>query len=84
RAAIYANARLILEAAQLAFLRGDEAVYAERMGAAAAWVGAHFAAESAAARAWLAGLDELARVSPAPRLPDISGSLQALRAATGR
>ncbi|MDD9821958.1 MAG: uroporphyrinogen-III C-methyltransferase, partial [Gammaproteobacteria bacterium] len=31
RAAIYANARLILEAAQLAFLRGDEAVYAERM-----------------------------------------------------
>jgi len=84
RAAIYANARLILEAAQLAFLRGDEAVYAERMGAAAAWVGAHFAAESTAARAWLAGLDELARVSPSPQLPDISGSLQALRAATGR
>lgn len=84
RAAIYANARLILEAAQLAFLRGDEAVYAERMGAAAAWVGAHFAAESTAARAWLAELDELARVSPSPRLPDISGSLQALRAATGR
>lgn len=84
RAAIYANARLILEAAQLAFLRGDEAVYAERMGAAAAWVTAHFAAESTAARAWLAGLDELARVSPSPQLPDISGSLQALRAATGR
>lgn len=84
RAAIYANARLILEAAQLAFLRGDEAVYAERMGAAAAWVGAHFAAESTAARAWLAELDELARVSPSPRLPDISGSLQALRATVGR
>ena len=84
RAAIYANARLILEAAQLAFLRGDEAVYAERMTAAAAWVTAHFAAESTAARAWLVRLQELARVSPSPQLPDISGSLQALRAVSGR
>lgn len=80
RALIRANAALILQAAQAAFLRGDGAVYAERMAAAADWVGAYFT-DSAATRDWLAQLQALAAVSPAPAWPDISGSLRALRAA---
>lgn len=82
RALVRANAALMLQAAQVAFLQGDGAVYAERMAAAADWVGAYFPA-SAATRDWLARLHELAAVSPAPALPDISGSLRALRAAAG-
>lgn len=82
RALVRANAALMLQAAQVAFLQGDGAVYAERMAAAADWVGAYFPA-SAATRDWLARLQELAAVSPAPALPDISGSLRALRAAAG-
>lgn len=80
RALIRANAALILQAAQAAFLRGDGAVYAERMAAAADWVSAYFT-DSAATRDWLAQLQALAAVSPAPAWPDISGSLRALRAA---
>jgi len=83
RALIRANARLILEAAQVAFLRGEDALYAERMRAAGAWVAAHFAASNAA-RDWRRQLDELAQVSPTVAWPDIGRSLQALRAATGR
>lgn len=83
RAMIHAKTRLILESSQLAFMRGEGGVYAERMAAAAAWVTENFDAESAAVRAWLSQLSRLAAVTPEVELPDISRSLRALREAGG-
>lgn len=84
RALIRANAALLVESAGLAFLRAERAVYAARMAAAAAWVGAHFDAGAAATRDWRARLAALAAVPAAAELPDISRSLRAVRAAAGR
>lgn len=84
RALIRANAALLVESAGLAFLRAERAVYAARMAAAAAWVGAHFDAGAAATRNWRARLAALAAVPAAAELPDISRSLRAVRAAAGR
>jgi len=83
RAMIQARTRLILESSQLAFMRGEGGVYAERTAAAAAWVADNFDAESAAVRAWLSQLSQLAAVAPEAQLPDISRSLRALREAGG-
>lgn len=83
RAMIRARTQLILESSQLAFMRGEGGVYAERMAAAAAWVTENFDAESAAVRAWLSQLSHLAAVTPEVELPDISRSLRALREAGG-
>lgn len=88
RLMIFEKAKLILESAQLAFLRQRDDVYAARMEEARDWVVANFDGESAEVDAWLAQLDEVAAVAPAASLPDISASLRALRkamrAAAGR
>jgi len=84
RALIRANAALLVEAAGLAFLRADAAVYAERMQAAGAWVTAHFDANADATRDWQARRTALAAAPVAAQWPDISRSLRALRAAAGR
>jgi len=84
RALIRANAALLVEAAGLAFLRADAAVYAERMQAAGAWVTAHFDANADATRDWQARRAALAAAPVAAQWPDISRSLRALRAAAGR
>lgn len=83
RAMIRARTRLMLESSQLAFMRGEGGVYAERTAAAAAWVTENFDAESPAVRAWLSQLSRLAAVTPEVELPDISRSLRALREAGG-
>ncbi len=81
RLMIFEKAKLILESAQLAFLRQRDDVYSARMGEARDWVVANFDGESAEVDAWLAQLDEVAAVAPAASLPDISASLRALRKA---
>lgn len=83
RALMRANAALLVEAAGLAFLRGEADIYAERMASAGAWVGAHFAAGDAT-RDWQARRAALAAARPVVELPDISRSLRALRRAAGR
>jgi uroporphyrin-3 C-methyltransferase len=76
------NLRLALEQAKLALLAAEPAVYAGALGDAEALVRAHFGAAPAPNRAFLEELSRLAAEPVAPALPDISGSLRALRAAT--
>ena len=79
RLMIFEKTGLILESCQLAFLRGQKAVYDARMAAARHWVTANFDTESAEVSAWLAQWATLAAVSPEPELPDSFASLEALR-----
>lgn len=83
RRMIFEKTGLILESCQLAFLRAHRDVYAARMEAAKNWVTANFDTESAEVGAWLARWAALAAVSPEAELPDISGSLRALREVMG-
>ncbi|MBK7168065.1 MAG: uroporphyrinogen-III C-methyltransferase [Gammaproteobacteria bacterium] len=73
------NQRLALEQAKLALLATEPAVYRGALQEAAALTRAYFSAEVAANQAFLGELTRLAEVDIAPVLPDISGSLRALR-----
>ena len=70
---------LIIDSAQLAFVREQEEVYELRMTAAKNWVTANFNTDSAQVGAWLERWATVAAVSPRAELPDISNSLRALR-----
>lgn len=76
------NLRLALEQAKLALLAAEPAVYAGALGDAEALVRTHFGTGPAPNRAFLEELSRLAAEPVAPALPDISGSLRMLRAAT--
>lgn len=74
------NLRLMLERAQLAALRRDELLYDESLASALAWVDEYLdpaRAETVRLRDELLALGEIALDQP---LPDVSGSLNALRA----
>lgn len=73
------NLRLALEQAKLALLAAEPAVYRGALQEAAALTRAYFSAEAAANQAFLGELARLEEVDIAPVLPDISGSLRALR-----
>jgi len=75
------NLRLELEVARLAALRGDRANYAQSLRNAREWLASYFDVTDAATRGALETLDTLTRVELEPELPDISGSLEALRRA---
>ena len=70
---------LIIDSAQLAFVREQKEVYELRMSAAKNWVTANFNTDSAQVGAWLERWATVAAVSPRAELPDISNSLRALR-----
>lgn len=76
---IVARARLMLEGAQVALLRGQPEIYTGRLGEAAVWVSENFETEAAATQNWLSQLEEVKAISPTVEFPDISGSLQSLR-----
>jgi uroporphyrin-3 C-methyltransferase len=78
------NLRLELEVARLAALRGDRTNYAQSLGNAREWLATYFDVTDAATRSALETLDTLARVELETELPDISGSLDALRSAGGQ
>lgn len=73
------NLRLQLVSAQLALLRDDPTQYRGALDTATAWLGAHFAADSANTVALLAQLEEFAAIDIRPDLPGISASLGLLR-----
>ena len=75
----YEYTRIILESAQIAFVRQDPALYQHRMQSARNWVEERFDMNSEETTNWLAQLDKVASVSPQSELPDISASLSAIR-----
>ena len=74
------NLRLQLESARLAALDRDAASYNAALRQAESWLQTYFDSERAGARASLRTLRELQGQTLKPALPDISGSLRALRA----
>ena len=71
--------RLALERAQLALLRRDQVIFATNVTDVQAWLGAYVDANHGVTEQLLAALAELSRLNVAAPLPDISGSLRALR-----
>lgn len=77
------NLRLMLERAQLAALRGEQAIYEQSIRTARGWVEEYLDVGTAEAARVRDGLRAVEGVRLAPPLPDISGSLNALNALTG-
>ena len=75
---LYQNLRLQLEAARLALLRRDQALYNSSLERATSWVAEFFDQEQATTRAMQDGIGSLKGVQVQPALPDISGSLRML------
>ncbi|WP_126457093.1 uroporphyrinogen-III C-methyltransferase [Sulfuriflexus mobilis] len=69
------NLRLKLEAARLALLQKDTAVYQASLAEVSEWVAAYFNAESTPVKALLEQISKLATLELQPALPDISASL---------
>ncbi len=74
------NLRLNYQQAQLALLRTSEPLYHQSLKAARGWLRDYYDVENDAVAAALARLDELDRVRLTTDVPDISGSLNTLRA----
>ncbi|MDE0692479.1 MAG: uroporphyrinogen-III C-methyltransferase [Gammaproteobacteria bacterium] len=71
--------RLALERAQLALLRRDAVIFAANIADVEAWLGTYVDANHAVTKQLQAALAESSRLNVAAPLPDISGSLRALR-----
>lgn len=76
---VYKNLQLQLQAARLALLKRDPALYASSLKQAAEWTGEFFDPEAAATQAMQKALTDLQSVELRPELPDISRSLAALQ-----
>lgn len=76
---IVAKGRLMLASAQIALLRFQPALLAERIAATASWVSANYDVSNAQTAGWLTQLNGLKQALPVAALPDISASLAALR-----
>jgi uroporphyrin-3 C-methyltransferase len=75
------NLRLMLERAQLAALRREQAIYVESIATASGWIERYLDVDTPEVRRVLDGLRALEGVNLAAPLPDVSGSLNALNAA---
>ncbi|MBU0500694.1 MAG: uroporphyrinogen-III C-methyltransferase [Gammaproteobacteria bacterium] len=73
------NMRLQLEAARLALLRADQALFDASLKSAMAWLDAFYDREDTAVSVLRDGLSELAPIQVRPKLPDISASLALMR-----
>jgi uroporphyrin-3 C-methyltransferase len=73
------NLRLKLETANLALLRQDNEIYHASLADAAAWTEQYFDTSANRTQQFLADVQELDTHNIAPDLPDISGSLDAVR-----
>lgn len=81
---LYLNLRIQLDAARLALLRGSQGLYTESLQSAREWLEGHFNRDHNATRAMLNEIDRLQGVQIVPELPDLSGSLRALRSSRAR
>ena len=73
------NLRLMLERAQLAALRREQVVYEQSLQTAADWIATYLDTEETSVIRSLEELESLSRVQLDVPLPDVSGSLSALR-----
>ena len=73
------NLRLQLSAARLALLRDDAVQYQATLNTAQDWLNSHFADDDDKVNTLVAQLEQLKAVDTVPELPDLSGSLRALR-----
>lgn len=73
------NLRLVIQAMQLSLLRRDQVAFEANLNKATAWVKNYFDTSSTETQAILQQLNKLKAVSVETNLPDISGSIQALR-----
>jgi uroporphyrin-3 C-methyltransferase len=74
------NLRLMLERAQLAALRREQAIYEQSLQTAADWISSYLDLESPGVARSLEELEALSNVILDQPLPDVSGSLSALKA----
>ena len=73
------NLRLNLEAARIALLRRDSQTFQQMLSTAQEWISQYFDNDAPATAGTLQELAHLQQTDIAPSLPDISGSLNALR-----
>ncbi len=83
RQMIIERGKLILEGAQVALMRAQPVVYQDRLDAAAQWIHERFVDDDEQVVRWLEQLEGLKSVDPEVEMPDISGSLSALRGVMG-
>jgi uroporphyrin-3 C-methyltransferase len=74
------NLRLQLDSARFGLLRADPELYASSLDTAKVWLETFFKRDSAETQRYLKVLDQLRGAEVDPPLPDISATLQALRA----
>ncbi|SIS86472.1 uroporphyrinogen-III C-methyltransferase [Neptunomonas antarctica] len=73
------NLHLMLEQAQLALLQKNQTAFDYSLSRAEEWLSTYFEAKDATTQALLRGITELRELKIAPVMPDISGSLNALK-----
>ncbi len=78
------NLRLLLYGTQLAVLQGDVSTYEQNLKSAQTWIDDYFDTDSRAVIGFREELQRLADEKILIELPDISASLEALRAATSK
>lgn len=79
RQMIYQKTQLMLDSAQIAFIRGQPALYQNQIQLVRNWVEENFDSNSSKTIEWLEQLDEVVSISPQSKIPDISRSLKAIR-----
>ena len=75
----YQRTRLMLDSAQIAFIRQQSELYRDRIQATHSWVKESFAQDTDETKRWLVRLDDVGLILPQSNLPDISESLKAIR-----
>jgi uroporphyrin-3 C-methyltransferase len=73
------NLHLMLEQAQLALLQKNQTAFDYSLSRAEEWLSTYFEAKDATTQALLRGVTELRELKISPVMPDISGSLNALK-----
>lgn len=76
---LFNNLKVMLSGSQIAALREDAATYSANLEQAGRWVREYFDTEQHVVQQFIADIDELGKVELAPQLPDLSGSLTALK-----
>ena len=78
------NLRLMLYGAQTALLQGNAATFEQNIQSARQWLGDYYDVNAPAVRSAQADLDRMLKARVSSNLPDISASLELLRALSGK
>ena len=73
------NLHLMLEQAQLSLLQRKSSTYENSLTKAEGWIATYFESDDSTTKALIRSLQELKQINVSPVLPDISGSLNALK-----